>query len=92
MIHSTKSPHAGKTVKIKDAAYEIGGHEIIIEDYWDRVSGKSWLLSEGNPAAFNYAMRRRFSKKLKVPIDDEVLYGKIGYSGYIVHIEELETT
>lgn len=89
MIHSTPSQHAGKKVKIKDSAAEIGGSEILIEDYWDRVYGKSWMQSDGNPAAMDYAIRTGFSD-LKVPTDNEVLYGKIGGLGCLVHFIEIE--
>lgn len=89
MIHSSKSPYAGKKVKIKDSAAEIGGSEILIEDYWDRLVGKSWMYSNGNPAAMNYAIRIGFSEN-KIPSDNEVLYGKIGGMGYLVHFVEIE--
>jgi len=89
MIHSGVSELANKKVKIKSEANELGGQEIQIEDWWDRVSGKSWMFSDGNPAALNYAMRSGFSD-LHIPNDNEVLYGKINGLGYLVHITELD--
>ncbi len=86
-IHSEESPLANKTVKIKANVPEIGGMEYRVEDWWDRVSGKSWKSSNGNQAAMNYAFR---AGRQGLPIDDEVLYGKAGL-GYLVHISEIES-
>jgi hypothetical protein len=88
-IHKDQSELAEKSVKIKESAHKLGGEEILIEDWWDRVSGGSWMFADGNPACLQYAMRIGFSKQ---PIcnDDEVLYGKIGGLGHLVHISELE--
>ncbi len=88
-MHNTKSPLAGKTVKIKAEANQLGGQEYRVEDWWDRVSGKSWGVCQGNPACLNYAVRTGFSKT-PIPFDDEVLYGKIGCFGHLVHLSEIE--
>lgn len=87
MIHNEKSPLADKKAKIKDDVAEIGGNEIRIEDWMDRVIGQSWKNARGNFACINYAMRAGISG---LPTDDEVLYGKIGGLGYCVHVTELE--
>ena len=87
MIHQEKSPLAGQKLKIKQKAHSIGGQEIEIEDWWDRVAGISWMDCIGNAACINYSLR---SAMTRVPFNDEVLYGKIGSLGYLVHIEELE--
>jgi hypothetical protein len=89
MIHKTQSELAGTKVKINPKANEIGGQEIHIEDWFDRVLGKSWMDAEGNWAAMGYAVRTGFSKEIDIPINNEVLYGKIGGMGYLVHIDEL---
>lgn len=67
---------------------DLGGTEYQVEDWWDRVSGKSWTDSDGNPAALEYAFR---AGATNLPIDDEVLYGKIGSLGHLVHISEVVT-
>ena len=92
MIHKTKSLLAGKKVKIKKHIKHrqypnFGGSEILIEDWWDRVYGQSWMVSDGNPACIVYALRGMDNI---IPIDDEVLYGKVGHFGSLVHISELE--
>jgi hypothetical protein len=88
-IHEEQSELAGKSVKIKETANKLGGETILIEDWWDRVSGGSWMFAEGNPACLQYAMRIGLSKQ-PVCNDNEVLYGKIGSLGHLVHVSELE--
>ena len=80
---------AGKTVKIKTEANTIGGAEIRIEDWWINIAGSSWMFQQGNPACMIYAMRTG-TGGLDIPSDDEVLYGKIGGLGHLVHISEIE--
>jgi len=82
-----KSELAGKKVKIVNGA--LVGEEILIEDWWINVSGSSWMDAKGNPACLNYAMRTG-CQKFKIPTDDDVLYGKIGILGNLVHISELQ--
>lgn len=91
MRHENQSPLAGTIAKIKDEANDLGGQEISIEDWWDRVAGKSWMNCNGNPACLNYAMRTGFSK-LSIPTNDEVVYGKINGLGHLVHVNELQET
>jgi len=76
---------AGKVVKIKANANGIGGAEYHVENYWKTLTGKSWMVSDGNPACLDYAMR-----SVGLPIDDNVLYGKINGAGKLVHISEIE--
>lgn len=84
MIHPTKHPKAGQTVMIK----RPGGQSIEyhLEDWWDRVSGSSWMGATGNFACMAYGIR---SAEDGLPIDNEVVYGKIGGSGAIVHVSEI---
>ena len=88
MRHTEPHPLAGQTVLISNDADEIGGEEFVVEDYWDRITGKSWMISDGNPACIHYAMRIGFQEK-QVPTDDEVLYGKVGFFGKLVHVSEI---
>ena len=87
----SKLPHpkAGQTVQIKAKGLE--GRETYkgdfhLEDWWENVAGKSWMTCNGNPACLNYAMRSGFSG---LPIDDDVVYGKVGGLGYLVHESEI---
>lgn len=89
-MHQQPSPLAGTTVTLKtNIASEIAGRKFQVEDYWDRVSGKSWKVADGNTACMNYALRTGL-QEFHVPMDDEVLYGKVGGFGHLVHISELE--
>jgi hypothetical protein len=93
-MHNQASEYAGKTVRIKAGrthpqVENFGGCEILIEDWWDRVSGSSWAWARGNPACLVYAVRTGITKH-PVPGDDEVLYGHMGGLGHLVHISEIE--
>lgn len=76
VIHQTPHPQAGQTVILKNGA------KFTIDDWFDRVAGKSWTRVVGNVAANLYAFR---SGRAGIPIDDEVVYG----AGNIVHISEI---
>lgn len=80
-IHSTPNPLAGKAVII--SAGVLAGRQFVVEDWWDRIVGRSWMTCDGNPACLAYAMRE------DTPIDDEVVYGKIGGAGFLVHASML---
>lgn len=84
IINNEKHPLSGKTVKIKSG--EFKDQEYTIEDYWDRVSEISWMYADGNPACLIYAIRAATNN---LPEDDNVLYGKIGCLGHLVHVSEL---
>lgn len=86
MNHNEKHVLANKKVKIEKG--QLAGNEIVIEDWWDRVYGKSWMFEQGNPACLQYAIRTGLQEH-RVPSDDEVIYGKIGNLGHLVHVSEL---
>lgn len=81
MMHDQPSPLAGRTVQIAQGV--LAGRSLVVEDWWDRAAGKSWMHCDGNPACLEYAMRER------TPLDDEVVYGKIGSFGALVHVSFL---
>lgn len=92
-MHKEQSELAGKIVKIKKEVThpqveDFGGSEFRVEDWWDKLTGKSWGDCIGNAACIIYACRAGMS--LDIPADDEVLYGKIGIFGHLVHISEIE--
>lgn len=90
-MHNSAHELAGKTVKIRDGVFDPiqdavkGGAMYRIEDWWDNVSGGSWGESH-TPAAMQYAIRAGANG---LPEDDEVVYGKIGPFGHLVHVSEL---
>ena len=90
-LHTESHPLAGKTVllKLKLTDYRSGiieGQGFRIEDWWDKLTGKSWGASAGNPAAMKYAIRAGVSG---LPTDDKVVYGKIGGFDHLIHESEL---
>jgi hypothetical protein len=60
--------------------------EAMLEGTWIEVSGRSWMTSDGNPAALKYAVR---SAVAGLPTDDDVYYVKIGGLGHLVHGSEI---
>jgi hypothetical protein len=85
--HVESHPLRGKTVKIVKGKF--AGQDYRLEDWWDHelVGGKSWMFSDGNPACLMYAIR---AAEDGLPTDNEVVYGKIGSLGHLVHTSELE--
>lgn len=91
-MHRESHPLAGQSVVLNDnVARDVmqglvkPGKIYQLEDWWDRISGNSWMNAGGNFAAMHYAARSAF----ELPMDDEVVYGHIGNLGHIVHISEL---
>lgn len=92
MTHEVSSPFANQRVLVV-AQTRLHGHEtkeaeILIEDWWDKITGGSWQDAQGNPAALIYAMRSGLSS---LPLDNEVLYGKDIYGmGHLIHVYEVK--
>lgn len=88
--HNTSHPMARQVAKVEiktdNPWIPVGTHDATIEDWWDVMTGSSWMYAEGNPAAIIYAARSAFSG---LPMDDEVLYVKIGALGHLIHQTEL---
>lgn len=86
--------HAGKKLRIKKGAGKsvtgelLDGKEFVAEDYWINISGKTLWLCDGNPACLEYAIRTCDYRH--IPIDDKVIYGKVGGYGHLFHESELE--
>ena len=92
MVFKEPHPLAGKTVRLKCGEPDqdgLNGSEFHVEDWWIRVAGKSWMVCDGNPACLKYAVRSGFGG---LPIDDKVVYGKVGVLGHLVHESEIEGT
>lgn len=87
-MHTESHPLAGKTVTVTTSQHPQigpGPHQFKVEDWWDKLTGGSWMFANGNPAATIYALRAGMSA---LPIDDKVVYGKIGHLGHLVHDSE----
>lgn len=48
--------------------------------------GQSWMFMTGNPAAIIYGMRVGVAG---LPLDNEVVYGKVDGLGHMVHVSEI---
>lgn len=95
VVHAEPHPLAGRTVRVRLAAPLIdlkgvtaGVVELRLEDWWDRVGGGSWTAADGNAACMAYAIRSGFARP-PIPVDDDVVYGKVGPYGHLVHASEL---
>jgi hypothetical protein len=87
MIHAEPHPSAGKTVIIKknlatNPPVQEGSH-YRVEDWLDRLGQGSWSAAAqaGNIACLLYARRLG---------NNEVLYGKVGSLGHVVHVSEIQ--
>lgn len=88
MIHSEPSPLAGKTVTLKASAFKKPV-QFRVEDWCDRVLGKSWMDCDGNPVCLEYGVRAGCSGQMEL-LSNDVLYGKVNDSACLVHITEIE--
>jgi hypothetical protein len=92
-MHNRSHPLAGRTVRLPermgraDVPGELAGRQFRIEDWWDHVSGTSWREAADNPAALEYAVRAMVKG---LPANDDVVYGKVGTLGYLLHVTEVE--
>lgn len=94
-VHQDSHPLAGQTVKVHprlDHNLLVDGADFTVTDWVDRMDPEtSWSLPElaqrGNYAAKQYLAR---VDVCELPQDSEIVYGKIGGLGYIVHVSELE--
>lgn len=85
-----KHPLAGKKCKLNlrggDAPDIKTGDIYRVEDWWQNVGGTSWMYADGNPACMLYGIR---SGCVGLPTDNEVVYGKVGGFGHLIHTSEL---
>lgn len=83
------SPYAGKTVRLRADAAELGGHDVEVVDWYERTNGgSSWRSSiDDDPRAQGYSVRRGLGG---LPDDDEVLFGRVDGMGQLVHLTEIE--
>ena len=94
MTHFEPSPLAGKTVRIKAGLTDpvipaFGGSEIVIMDWFDRVTGICWMYTRGNRISVAYSVRL-VDYNNYVARDNEVLIGEIQGEKCLVHITEIE--
>jgi hypothetical protein len=74
-----------KTYRIKSGTF--AGKEFEIIGLWKEITGKSWMISDGNPAALEFAMRS--ASEGDTNFDDDVYYGHIGGLGKLIHVSQI---
>lgn len=83
-VHALAHQLAGQAVTVISGS--MAGAECWVEDWWDRLAGGSWMDATGNPACLAYAVR---SATDRLPVDNEVVYGRVGDIGHLIHASEL---
>lgn len=92
MTHTDPHPLAGRTVTVNPAA-RMSTHPDTtpfayrIDDWNDRIFGRSWGAMEGHAASLAYAVRAADGN---LPFDNEVVYGKDDAGrGHLIHVSEI---
>ena len=85
MIHNEPHPLAGSVVSISFVG-ESHLFEFHLEDWWDRVSGKSWRVAPTVLVEWKYAS---YVEAHGMPLDDDVVYGKSHGVSLLVHVSEI---
>lgn len=98
--HDSPHPRANQAVQVRfnGGHFQLPDsppdalHDFILEDWWDHLTDTPWIMSamDGNPAAIVYGIR--LGESPTIPHDGEVVYGKIGAFGHLVHTSELVLT
>lgn len=73
--HLKPSPLAGEYVLIKNRVHKLSGLKIMIDDWFDRLYGTTWRLSD-TPATREYAARiaKQYGQEAaRISMSDEVL-------------------
>lgn len=84
MTHTEPHPLRGNTVEITGGLLQ--GQAMYVVDWWDRITGESWMGCVGSPECFDFALR---SAVERAPIDNEAVYGLIGPASKIIHASYL---
>ncbi|QBI97727.1 hypothetical protein SEA_DOGFISH_38 [Gordonia phage Dogfish] len=90
-IHPEPHPMADCAVVVRVKSIAADNPQpmvLMVEDYWDRVTGGSWQTAVDSGEALAYGLRAGFAR---LPLDDEVLYGTIGSVTLLVHVSEIMT-
>lgn len=92
-----RCPYAGCEMRTRPdvgkvpSGFDLGNRVFQVEDWCENVLGFPWMVADGNPAAMIYAFRigMKFGTAAAVPLDNNVVYGKIDGLGYLLHVTEL---
>jgi len=91
-MHNEQHPFAGKKMRIKAGVKhphhpDFAGSIYHVEDWWDRLGLGSWMQCGSNTACLIYTRRLAIND---LPMDNSVVYGKVGSFGHLLHVSELE--
>jgi hypothetical protein len=87
MTHTEPHSHSNQLVAIIDPHTLVPTGELYrIEDWYDRLGQGTWIEGVGNFACMKYA---KHVSQWGLPLDNEVVYGKINGLGYLYHVSEL---
>jgi hypothetical protein len=90
-VHPERHPYANRVVLLSNNAQDpldrkvVPGTDFVVLDWADRCFGSPWRTVR-YPVTGAYAVRVELAE---LPIDDEVVYGRIGSTYYLVHETEL---
>lgn len=87
-MHTTPHPLARQTIAVPPDADDGGpSFSFRVEDWGDRVLGRSWRVADGLPVALVYALR---VAEKQLPLDDDVVYGHdaTGFA-HLIHSTEI---
>lgn len=75
----------GKKYRIKSGTFKDS--EYLLEGLWIELTGKSWMVTDGNPACLEYAVRS--GSEGDMTFDDNVYYGHIGGLGKLINADQI---
>jgi len=84
------SPYAGKTVRIRADAVDIGGLSADVADWYENTGRRiPWkaALAQNDPRAISYNVHRGMAG---LPDDNDVLFATVDGMGRIIHASEID--
>lgn len=82
------SDYAGKAVRLRQDAAELGGHQAEVVDWYERTGGGiPWRFAEDDPRTENYRIRSGLGG---LPDDNDVLFARVDGMGQLIHVTEIE--
>lgn len=80
------SDYAGKTVRLRADAPELGGHTAEVVDWWE-IAKLKLVAAAVDFKAQDYGIRAALAG---LPVDDDLLYARVDGMMRIIHVTEIE--